>query len=39
MICKIKRKDRPLTARERRKLSEDFRNLAMSYNLEYVIVT
>jgi len=39
MRCKIKRKDRPLTAREKRAASEALRDICMSYNLEYVIIT
>ena len=39
MRCKIKRKDRPLTAREKRAASKKIRDICMDYNLEYVIVT
>jgi len=37
--CKIKRKDRPLTEWERRKLSKAFRALFIGNNLDYLIIT
>jgi len=37
--CIIKpNKERLLTERERRKLSDDFKNLVFGYGLEYVII-
>jgi len=38
MKCRIKGKDRPLTAREKRAASEELRNICLSYNLEYAII-
>ena len=36
--CKIKARDKHFTARERREISEEVRNLVFTYNLEYIIV-
>lgn len=38
-FCRLKKADGELTKWEKRKLSEHLRNMAMSYNLEYVIIT
>lgn len=37
--CQIKKAEGKLTERERRFLSEQLRNLAMSYDIDYAIVT
>jgi len=38
-LCRMKKTDGYLTKWETQKLSEHFRNMAMAYNLEYIIVT
>ena len=37
--CKIKAGDKPLSAWDRRLLSEEYRVLFVAYGLEYVIIT
>ena len=39
MICKLKKAQGSLTEWERRKISEEMRNIFLAYNLEYVIIT
>jgi len=38
-LCRIKKAEGILTKWDQQKLSEHFRNMAMAYNLEYIIVT
>jgi hypothetical protein len=38
-LCRMKKAEGNLTKWDQQKLSEQLRNLAMSYNLEYVIIT
>jgi hypothetical protein len=38
-LCRIKKAEGKLTKWDQQKLSEDLRNMAMSYNLDYIIVT
>jgi len=39
MLCKLKKANGSLTEWERRKISEEMRNIFLAYNLEYVIIT